>query len=143
MSRTLKQTGSGPSKRKTSVPPRFGDCAARAARSRNGEERDGNRCGEGYSASHQFSAFQNGFQGRNTKFRTEVSYAAVKMNWIERDRRDVTREPPVGSVEDTGVSTLVEDPVGLVEIGGDEPLAVAGEILRPTAAVDTGTRCNG
>jgi hypothetical protein len=34
-----------------------------------------------YSASHQFSAFQVLFQGRNTKFRTDVSYAAGKMDW--------------------------------------------------------------
>jgi hypothetical protein len=34
-----------------------------------------------YSASHQFSAFQNGFQGMKPKFRTEVSYAAVATKW--------------------------------------------------------------
>ena len=50
---------------------------------------------------------------------------------VERDRGDVTREPPVGSVEGSGVSTLIENPVGLVEVGGDEPLAVAGEVLDP------------
>ena len=54
---------------------------ARAARARDGEERDGDRRQDGYAASHQFSAFQSGFQGRKTKFRTEVSYAAVATNW--------------------------------------------------------------
>src|SRR4026208_1589917 len=34
----------------------------------------------------------------------------------ERDRRHVTREPPVGFVENTGASTVVEDPVSLVEV---------------------------
>ncbi len=54
---------------------------ARTARPRDGEERDGDRRCECYSASHQFSAFQNGFQGRKTKFRTDVSYATASMDW--------------------------------------------------------------
>jgi hypothetical protein len=59
---------------------------------------------------------------------------------VERDRRDVTREAPVGSVEDSGLRTLVERPFGLVEMGGDESLAVLGEILGRVAAEDADPR---
>ena len=41
-----------------------------------------------------------------------------------------------------GVSTVVEHPVGLVDVGGDEPLAVPGVVLEPAAAVDGGPRCS-
>ena len=56
-----RHAGSGGVDATTTVPPRFGVCAGSAARSRDGEERDGERRGEGYSASHQFSAFQKEF----------------------------------------------------------------------------------
>ena len=55
VSRTLRQGGSEPSTRKTSVPPRFGVCCARAARSRDGEERDGDRRSECSGANHELT----------------------------------------------------------------------------------------
>ena len=126
---TFRQAGSGPTSRKTSVPPRFGVCAPRAARSRDGEERDGDRRQDGYSASHQFSAFQSGLQGTKTKFRTEVSYAAVKTNWKSGIVGTSLASPRSALLKTRARSTLVEDPVGLVEVRGDESLAVAGVVL--------------
>jgi hypothetical protein len=54
----------------------------------------------------------------------------------ERDHGHVPRDLTVGPVEYTRALAVVEDPLGLVEVLRDQPLAGAGEVLRTSTTVD-------
>ena len=57
---------------------------------------------------------------------------------IERNRGHVLRQPAVDPVEHAGALLLVENPIGLVQVGRDEPLAVPRDVVVAAATVDRG-----
>ena len=81
---------------------------ARAARSRDGEERDGDRRQRGLLREPPVLRVPERVPGEEDEVPDRGVVRGREDELEERDRRDVTREPPVGSVEDTGASTLVE-----------------------------------
>ena len=82
----------------------------RAARSRDREERDGDRRGEGYSASHQFSAFQ---AKEPTPFGTTPRTVALRAIeaclLVERDGWHGLRQPRVDPVQERDAAAVVEN----------------------------------
>ncbi len=109
----------------------------RAARSRDREERDGDRRGEGYSASHQFSAF-----ARSRPRLPTFLNVARNARWPAADRAGSRVRPCqlASALFSTRARCSRRESGGLVQVGRDEPLAVPRDVVAATAAIDARPR---
>ena len=130
MSRTLRQGGSAPNMRKTSVPPRFGVCASAPPAPETARSETATAAASASSASHQSSAFASASQYTpSPTFRTLALLAAATGFWKSGITGTSFASRRVGPVEDLCLLARIEDAPGLVEVAAHQPLAVPGVVL--------------